>query len=121
MSMHGVGNLVCIDGNLNAELYCKILEENLASNVEVYAGKLGDFVFHQDKDLKHTSRLAHKWIADNGVEVLDWPAQSPDLNPIEHLWLHLKRKLSDYEMAPTNMHMERHPSKIVCGANRQYA
>ena len=55
------------------------------------------FKFQQDNDPKHTSRLVKKQFQENKVNVLDWPSQSPDLNPIENLWAILKQNIGNRE------------------------
>ncbi len=54
-----------------------------------------DFIFQQDLAPAHTAKGTKSWFSDHGVSVLDWPANSPDLNPIENLWGIVKRKIRD--------------------------
>uniref|UniRef100_A0A9J7XDV8 Tc1-like transposase DDE domain-containing protein n=1 Tax=Cyprinus carpio carpio TaxID=630221 RepID=A0A9J7XDV8_CYPCA len=54
-----------------------------------------DFVFQHDLAPAHSAKTTGKWFTDQGITVLNWPANSPDLNPIENLWDIVKRKLRD--------------------------
>jgi transposase len=54
-----------------------------------------------DNDPKHTSKVVAKWLTDNQVKVLEWPSQSPVLNPIENLWAELKKRVR--ARRPTNL------------------
>ncbi len=51
-------------------------------------------------DSAHTAKSTKSWLHNHGVGVLDWPANSPDLNPIENLWSIVKRKMRNKR--PTN-------------------
>ena len=83
--------LLVLDGNLNAQRY---INEVLVPEVIPFLLQNGpNLIFQQDNARPHVARVVNDFFNQNNVDRLPWPALSPDLSPIEHLWDELSRRI----------------------------
>jgi len=92
MAASGVGNLEILNGVMDHKYYIDILKRNLVPSAEKL-GLASDYYFVQDNDPKHTALNTRMYLLFNTPHFLKTPPQSPDLNPIEHMWDRLEKKI----------------------------
>ncbi len=84
ISLLGSTSIAFVDGNMDAVGYQKVLQNHLLPLVKRIRGP---WAFQQDGARPHTARSTMAWIAAHGLPApIEWPANSPDLSPVENLW-----------------------------------
>lgn len=106
LCFNDVGNLCQVEGKINSEKYINILDTNLWPVIACHFPD-GSYLFQDDNAPVHRSRLTEEFVARNRIKNMSWPAQSPELNIIENVWLYIKRKLQ------SRIHMINSPGELL--------
>lgn len=101
INSNGRTDLVVIPGRLTGHRY---VAEVLRPHVIPMRAAIGDeFLLMQDNATPHTARVTTTFLEEQGIDTLDWPARSADLNPIENLWDQVKRKADKHIKEDTTL------------------
>ncbi len=95
MSAAGTGELRIIEGNMDSNMYCDILKQNMMPSLQ----KLGrTAVFQKNNNPKHPAKTTTALLMKLKVKVMEWPSML-DLNPTEHMWGILKQKVEKHHVS----------------------
>ena len=99
MTSHGLGRLKFVEGIINSVKYQEILDDSLISSLHLITGEKSP-IFQQDLAPPHNFKSTKEWLSARNIDVLEWPANSPDLNPIENIWKDIKFLIKKQTVLP---------------------
>ena len=98
ISVKVVGCSKIYNGTINSDRYIDVIHNELIPSSHLWFIEGDEWIFQQDNASAHTSKRSTECFLRNKIELLGWPANSPDLNPIEQCWSIIDSRLKNQDI-----------------------
>lgn len=103
LTYFGVGDMCWVEGNMNADYYEHVLRDYVLKSRKWFKMDTSKFIFQHDNSSVHTATSVRNYLKEAKINVMEWPPNSPDINPIERIWAYIKQRLFRYPTRPANL------------------
>ncbi|GBB85205.1 hypothetical protein RclHR1_08160001 [Rhizophagus clarus] len=99
---NGLGPIVLLNGSVTGQTHAKIINDFVVPILHTHFPQ-GNGIFQKDNAALHRSKVATAAHENAGIVTLNWPAQSPDINPIENIWAEMKMMIRRHSPPPSSI------------------